>query len=333
MLKVGIIGLGQIGGSIALGLIAHGIPVVGIDNNLSTLDLAQRSGVITTTELQSLIDSCSIIFVCVSLSANKIVLQELITMTDAATSTPTITDVASYKDGTLVWPSGSKGRYFIPGHPMAGTHGRGFASSDPQLFSHAEWILIAREPPEINRIVPLVQIITMLGARVQLCDVTWHDESVSLISALPHALAIALGKVSIEASDCESKLTLAAGSFRSATRVLQSDPAFIRDLLLLNRATLRPLIQKVKDALGEIDSALNSGDAAAMSRLIHTAAHSINFLTEREPVITQQTVPANELNAFLQSLANTGNSILGIEERRGCVHVTTERVYGKSLDY
>lgn len=331
MTTVGVVGLGQIGGSIARGLAAHGIPVVGTDTDRSALELAWKSGIRIAADIRAVLDLCSIVFVCVSLNANKPVLQQIIGMVDGAGSAPTITDVASYKNGTIVRPE--RCAFLIPGHPMAGTQGYGFASSDPELFMHAQWILIADGALDVDRIIPLISIITTLGARVQICDVAWHDEAVSLVSALPHALAVSLGKVSVAPSDCESKLTLAAGSFRSATRVLQSDPSFIRDMLLLNRDTLLPLICAVRDALDSIGRALRAGDMAMMSGLIYEAVRCAGFTEGREVLVASQTIPVQEFRLFLRSLTNSGHSIRNITRNDKSIDVVTEYAHVKTLDH
>ncbi|MEX3694386.1 prephenate dehydrogenase [Paraburkholderia sp. BR14263] len=331
MTTIGVVGLGQIGGSIAQGLLSRGISVIGTDTDRSALELARTSGIGIAADLREVLGVSSIVFVCVSLNANMPVLQQVVEMLDSAGSPPTVTDVASYKNGTFIKPEGCS--FLIPGHPMAGTQGYGFASSDPELFMRAQWILIADGPLDVDRIIPLIQVITTLGARVQICGVAWHDEAVSLISALPHALAVSLGKVSVAPNDCESKLTLAAGSFRSATRVLQSDPNFIRDLLLLNRHTLLPLICAVTDALHDIARALRSGDMEMMSELIYDALRSSALTEGREVAVTSQTIPISKFEFFLKSLTNSGHSIKNITWSGKSLEVVTEYEHFRSLDH
>lgn len=331
MNTVGVVGLGQIGGSIARGLALRGVSVTGTDTDPYALESAKRSGINIVADLRAVVASSSVIFVCVSLDANKRVLQEIIEAAGECDAAPTITDVASYKKGTSFRPDGYVG--LIPGHPMAGTHGHGFNSSNPDLFVQAQWILTADDVIENDRIVPLIRIITSLGARVQLCSSAWHDEAVSMISALPHVLAIALGKVSVESDDCESKLSLAAGSFRSATRVLQSNPRFIQELLFFNTDTLLPLIPSVVDVLQNIAHALRSGDRKHLAALIEDARHSAVYIEGKEVFSVPQEVRLTEVNLFLQSLVNTGHSISKVEENSDSIRFGLEYLHTKSFDH
>ncbi len=331
MEQVGIVGLGQIGGSIARGLLRNGVPVIGFDNDQGTIEAAKQHGIDVASDLRTVVDTGSAIFVCVSLDANKEGIQRIIEIGDSLPVKPTITDVSSYKRGTHP-PLGGHTNIVL-GHPMAGSHGYGFSSSNPDLFGGTQWILILDEPFEEERIIFLLELITLLGARGQFCSKAWHDETISMVSALPHVLAIALGEVSTKPTDAEARLRLAAGSYKSATRVLLSKDTFLRDLVWYNRETVLPLIASLSRTLNSLTTALESNDRRQLSRIIESARRSSELIEHQERFECTVDVPTSTLKAFFRGMVDSGKGISHIVRKPGGVMLTMEGSQGLHFPY
>lgn len=265
-MKIGVVGLGQIGGSIARCCLILGHRVVGVDTNQESQSLAEIDGLSPCKDLLDLCKEASVIFLCVSLEKNFEILNKLINICEKLHLAPTITDVASYKSHTF--NTDKHPGFLIPGHPMAGTHGFGYASSNPELFNGAQWVLIVSENSDFIKSANLISLINEMGALVQIASSEWHDQSVSLISALPHVMAATLSSVAVESDRDGKKLTLAAGSFRSGTRVMSSNPRFIRELLFLNRDTLLPLLDLAVSRLNSIKRDIENKDHESFDKLL-----------------------------------------------------------------
>src|SRR5215211_7479543 len=127
---VGVVGLGQLGGSLAAALVAAGRPVQGWDTDPAARDAAAARGVQITRELSG------VVVLAVPLPAMAGALQGLAVDLDA-----TITDVGSVKRPALETVGAEFAGRFVGGHPMCGTERSGHAAVDPGLFAGARWAL------------------------------------------------------------------------------------------------------------------------------------------------------------------------------------------------
>lgn len=271
--SIGIVGLGQIGGSLARALLLQSHRVVGFDSDWPTCTAARTIGLEIVHSLAEVISICDPIICCVSINANSKVLKAVFDLCDSLPKPPTVSDASSYKLGTL--PGNWHRRYFIPGHPMAGTHKFGFASSIDTLFVDSVWNLIVEKETELDRLCCLLGVITSVGAFGHLCSQQWHDRAMSIVSGLPHFLALALARTALDSSYGAESLALAAGSFKGATRVLQSNPFFVDELLKLNAPTLLPVIQLLKREIGAVEQELVTKDSGRLRGIIQAARDGI----------------------------------------------------------
>ena len=289
MKVVGVVGLGQIGGSLAKALIREKITVAGFDTDYATRRAAEASGIPLAAGPAEILATSSIVFCCVSIAANRESVASLLHISEAVSKYPTISDVASYKAGVLpeVWPP-----QLIPGHPMAGSHGFGFGSASASLFEGAVWNLVVDVNVASERLVELIEVITLLRAGVHLCSQAWHDETVSLVSGLPHAVALGLGSLACGPIGGRARLTLAAGSFKGATRVLLSEPRFFSDLLRYNRPTLLPLLRSLREEVESLENILSIDDRGTLDGMLAKARDEIEALFGERWNISRTEIPA-----------------------------------------
>lgn len=220
-MKIGIVGLGLIGGSILKNLIQSGHDIYAVTRNPKTLEEVS-SLTAGCSKDYCILKDCDVVFVCVPIHK---VLETLDKLETIVKKTCIVTDVASVK--TFV--TEKKRPYcFIPSHPMAGTENSGYEYSFRELFYGAKWVLTPYDNGETDI---LMRLIKQMGAQPVIADARAHDEAVALISHLPMYAAQCLFAA---AKDNELALKLASSGFRDTTRLAMTDLNLACDMLQYN---------------------------------------------------------------------------------------------------
>ncbi|KQS68768.1 prephenate dehydrogenase/arogenate dehydrogenase family protein [Modestobacter sp. Leaf380] len=209
-----VVGLGQLGGSLAAALVAAGRPVTGWDTDPAARAAAASRGVTIGRELSG------VVVLATPIPALGTALDDLQVDGDA-----TVTDLGSVKAPVLAALGARFGTRFVGGHPMCGTERSGHAAADPELFRGARWAVCLEPDTELPRWLRVAELALAVGAEVVPVTAREHDDAVAAISHVPHLLAAALAAAAADAGPLA--LGLAAGSFASGTRVIGSDPAFV----------------------------------------------------------------------------------------------------------
>ena len=229
-MKIGVIGLGLIGGSIFKDLIKLGYDVVGISNSQSGANIYK-----TYDSLKG----CEIVFVCSPMRKTLEVLDELEKYIPSETI---VTDVCSLKE----FVSKKERPYkFIPSHPMAGTEKSGFENSFEGLFNGAKWVIT----PVFGNDEKLINVIKDLGSTPIITTPEKHDESVALISHMPMLVSQAIFKT---AQDNEFALEIASSGFRDMTRLAMSNITMAEDMIELNSKNIETSILKLYKSIGDL---------------------------------------------------------------------------------
>lgn len=234
MTKIGIIGLGLIGGSIFKDLTRLNYNVIGVSKSQSGENIYKD---------YSVLKDCDIVFVCTAMNKTLKVLDELENVLSPET---VVTDVCSLK--TFVCKK-FRPYKFIPSHPMAGTEHKGFENSFEELFNGATWVLTPFKTTEEKDINKLVEIIKNLGAKPLFTTPTKHDEAAALISHMPMLMAQAIFKAS---SDNELALNMASSGFRDMTRLALSNEEMAADMINMNHKNIETAVLKVYKAIGDL---------------------------------------------------------------------------------
>ena len=230
MQKIGIIGLGLIGGSIFKDLTALGYDVKAVSHS--------QNGEKIYKSYEDLKDR-EIIFVCSAMNKTLAVLDELENILPAETI---VTDVCSLKEFVC---KKERPYIFIPSHPMAGTEHKGYENSFSGLFKGAKWV-ITKQCPQTQT---LTQIIKQLGATPVFMSAGEHDEAAAMISHMPMVVAQALF---LAASKNPNNLRIAASGFRDMTRLALSNEEMAIDMVTMNAENIQQAILKLYQALGEL---------------------------------------------------------------------------------
>lgn len=246
-MKIGVVGLGLIGGSIFKGL-CDKHDVVGVSRSINEANISSD---------YSALKDCDIVFVCTPMNVTLEVLDKL---ESYLSSNTIVTDVCSLK--TFV----SKKKYsyqFIPSHPMAGTEHSGWDNSFPELFKGAKWVVTPTSGDIPNE---LESVINELGAQIILTTPEEHDKAVALISHLPLLVAQALCE---NIKDNELAKLIASSGFRDTTRLALSNVEMASDMLELNRENIKNsaiTMQKCLDSLFSADDYKSIADRIKKTR-------------------------------------------------------------------
>ena len=152
---VAVVGLGQLGGSLAAALVAAGREVRGWDVDPAARDAAAARGVTITQELSG------VVVLAVPLPAMVAALDGLAIDPDA-----TVTDLGSVKREIVATLGAAFGGRFVGGHPMCGTERSGHAATDPALFTGARWALCLEPETELPRWLRVAEVALAVGAEV-----------------------------------------------------------------------------------------------------------------------------------------------------------------------
>jgi prephenate dehydrogenase len=267
--RVAVIGLGLIGGSVLRALASSGShQVAGYDADPAVRAMARTSaGQAQATgrwriggSVRETTDDADLVIVAVPWPGFAGVIDELAN----GGFTGLITDVTSVKAAPRAvvadrWKrSGVSLSGYVGGHPMAGREISGFAGADPSLFRGCAWALCL-EPDEtdLGDWLTVATMATSLGARVVPVTADEHDRAVAAVSHVPHLLATALMRA---VADDPLALALGAGSFHDATRVAASSPLLTSAMCGGNAAAVGAALDAFFHQLGTAESALAQPD-------------------------------------------------------------------------
>lgn len=255
--KIGFIGLGLIGGSIAKTLkrIMPQIKLYATAGHASTVIQAYEAGVIENNELlgPEAFADMDYIFLCTPVQQNLVWLAKLKDMISPGTI---ITDVGSVKSDIhrAVTELCLEG-HFIGGHPMTGSEKTGFANATAYLLENAYYVITPAQKTDKTQTDRFYQLVKKLGAIPLILDYEQHDFATASISHLPHMIAYSLVNLVREIDDENQTMkTIAAGGFRDMTRIAASSPVMWKDICLSNKDKLLQLIDLYTKQLQKLRS-------------------------------------------------------------------------------
>ncbi len=260
--KIGFIGLGLIGGSIAKAIRQYypDYEIIAFDKNKETLALATQDSCIDVacTTIDDNFANCNYIFLCAPVSYNAAYLKHL---TRYLHNDLVITDVGSVKSSIHEEVKAlDMERYFIGGHPMAGSEKSGFVNSKAMLIENAYYIITPSEKVSKEKVDEYTTFVESLRALPVVLGYEEHDYITGAISHLPHIIAATLVNLVRDTDSKEEWMKhLAAGGFKDITRIASSSPTMWQHICLKNRKNivdiLNQYITKLEEAKGYVADA------------------------------------------------------------------------------
>lgn len=249
-----VIGLGLIGGSIALGLREQGWHVTGDDLRPERVVTALERDIIDRGGLDP---EAQITFVAVPVLAIAEQVKRALAETHGV-----VTDVGSVKGPVH---DAVRDPRFVGGHPMAGSELDGLDGADAAMFNGAVWVLTPRADTPDTTFAVAARAVTTLGAEVVALDARHHDEVVAVVSHVPHLTAAGLmGLAAERAEEHAGLLRLAAGGFRDMTRIASGQPDIWLDICAENRPAIVTALDSLIARLGDLRQIVGNDDRDAL---------------------------------------------------------------------
>ena len=275
--KIGFIGLGLIGGSIAKAIRRYypDYEIVAFDKNRETLALATQESIINVacTSIDDNFRGCNYIFLCAPVAFNTAYLKQMMPYLH---DDMILTDVGSVKTPIHdeIIRLGLED-YFIGGHPMAGSEKSGFANSKPILIENAYFVLTPSAKVAKKKVDAYASFVESLRALPIVLDYHEHDIVTGTISHLPHIIAASLVNF-VRDTDTKDELmkTLAAGGFKDITRIASSSPTMWEHICAQNQSNISQILGDYIETLNEAKKLVDAGDSQGIYDMFD---HSRNY--------------------------------------------------------
>lgn len=282
--KIGFIGLGLIGGSIAkkIKLNHPDCEIIATARRQDTITEAYEMKLISNKELlplQSFAD-CDYIFLCAPVEKNLEYLRELKSIISDNTI---ITDVGSTK--TQIHKEVIEldlEKQFIGGHPMTGSEKTGISNANEYLLENAYYIITPTLQSSQQQIDDFYTLVKELGSIPMILDYEAHDYATASISHLPHMIAYTLVNLVKDIDDeNETMKTIAAGGFKDITRIASSSPVMWESICMTNQEQLMKLMDKYIDSLSELRNDIKNASSQTLLAKFQSAKDYRDSITVR----------------------------------------------------
>jgi prephenate dehydrogenase len=279
--KIGFIGLGLIGGSIAKAIRQYypDYEIVAFDTDKDSLALATQESVINVaaTTIDDNFYHCDYIFLCAPVAHNTGYLPQIQTYLHEDCI---LTDVGSVKTQIHkeIEALGME-KYFIGGHPMAGSEKSGFANSRALILENAYYVLTPTKETPPEKLTRYETFVKGIRAIPVILDYNEHDYVTGTISHLPHIIASSLVNF-VKDTDTRDELMkhLAAGGFKDITRIASSSPTMWQHILLSNKDHISQILGDYIHALEQSKELIDTEDAEGIYRMFDTSKNYRNAI-------------------------------------------------------
>ena len=262
--RMTVIGVGLIGGSLALALKEAGFvgEVVGCGRGKPNLETALRLGIIDRYERDPLkaVEGADIVFLATPVCTLASLVAEI---APALKPGAVLTDGGSVKGEVLreISPLMPAGVHFVAGHPIAGTENSGAEAAFATLYQGKRCILTPDSQTDAQALEAVTAMWQAAGSDVVCMPAEKHDRVLAAISHLPHMVAYSLvNAVGSYDHYEENILEYSAGGFRDFTRIASSDPTMWRDIALTNQSALLEMMEQFETFFAELKEDVRLGD-------------------------------------------------------------------------
>lgn len=264
-IKLAIIGVGLIGGSLGLCLkraLGDGIYITGLCRTERSMQHAVKCGAVdyASADLEKVVGDADIVFLSPPVLQIVPMVQRLLPYLSPHTI---LTDAGSTKG--YVWQHLREilpeTVYYIAGHPMTGKEKSGVDAADPDLFRGKAYVIIedTGAPREVYR--KLLDLLRYTEANFVPMEIAQHDRCAAVISHVPHVAAAALVTLlNRSGDDLESCIKLIGGGFKDTTRIASSNADMWADICMTNGGEIARNLRQLQEILGEVIEACESHD-------------------------------------------------------------------------
>ena len=272
--KIAIIGLGLMGGSLALGLRGKCDAIYGIDPHLPTLELALSQHIVdfADSDPAKLLPEVDLVILSAPVPAILTLLEQL----PALTPNPCIImDLGSAKHLIVEAMSKLPERFDpIGGHPICGKEKLSLANAERTLYYAAPFLLTPLERTTPRALSAANQIIDALGAKCTVLDAVEHDRILASTSHLPFLISSALALTTPE-----DVTPFVGPGFKSTSRLAGTSSSMMLGVLQSNRENVLNALHGMQNRLVEIEAALSASDFSKLESLLNEARTTYQSLT------------------------------------------------------
>lgn len=280
-MKIGVVGLGLIGGSIARDLKAQiNVNVTGIDANAEHCVRAEELGLVhQVASLESASKEMDVIILATPVDIIETLLPALL---DAASERAVVIDVGSTKSDICSAIADHPRRdRFVAAHPLAGTEFSGPDAALKNLFVDAKNIVCEREKVAPDALATALSVFESIGLNTIFMSPQEHDRHLAYVSHLSHVTSFSLGLTVLDIEKDEKQIfNLASTGFKSTSRLAKSNPNTWAAIFGKNRKYVTEALDGYIDTLQQFRSAIESDDRSTMIELM-TNANDIKRVLNR----------------------------------------------------
>ncbi len=271
---VTIIGLGLIGGSMALDLKNRGFAskIIGVDNNLNHINVAKLSNIIDdSANMEDAVKESDLIIIATPIDATRKLLPLVLNLTKG--SIKVVTDVGSTKAGLAQTVKDHQNRkQYVASHPMAGTEFSGPMAAISRLFDYKNAIICDQEESSEFALSLVKQMYETLNMKMIFMDSQQHDVSAAYVSHMSHISSYVLSLSVLEKEKDEKRiLNLASGGFASTVRLAKSSADMWIPIFEQNSLYILEVIDTYLEKLNDFKSSIQDNNKEKLQELISQA--------------------------------------------------------------
>ncbi|MDI9413597.1 MAG: prephenate dehydrogenase [Bacillota bacterium] len=260
--EIVIIGLGLMGGSLALALRKSGYSgrIIGCDLEKDTLLEAFRMGMIDAyfQDPKSAVKNADLVILAVPVGYYAELFSEIASAVKQEVIVTDLGSVKSYVEETAKEFFFDKIQ-FVGGHPMAGSEKGGIHAASPTLYENAYYFITPTPDTREETVEALENLVRNIGAFPVIVSAKEHDQIVAKISHLPHLVAVVLTNL-LGREENVSCLPFVGGGFRDTTRIAAGNPDMWKDIFFYNKEEILLGIEDLQDILSEFGTLLSDGE-------------------------------------------------------------------------
>jgi prephenate dehydrogenase len=278
MEKLVVIGLGLIGGSLALDLKKRGnFEVYGIDNNLNHISKALDLGIIDEEGSLDDVADASVVILAVPVDIMSNVIKQVLEKAGLETL---VFDVGSVKNEICkAIEYHPNRRNFLATHPMAGTEFSGPEAAILNLFDNKVTVFCETDKTDWKILDKAIGLFKQLNMRIKMMNPVEHDKHIAYVSHLSHVSSFMLGKTVLEIEKNEQAIfDMASSGFASTVRLAKSSSATWTPIFLGNKENVLQSLDEYIKNLSEFKELLENNDVEGLNKTMNDTNYIKNIL-------------------------------------------------------
>lgn len=271
---VAVVGLGLLGGSLALGLRGHCAKIIGVDPDIQALEQALSRRIVDegSTGIAGLNSQADVIILAAPVQS---IIELIACLPQVHPASAVVLDVGSTKARIVQAMEGLPARFDpLGGHPMAGKEKLSLAHADAQLFQDAVFAFCPLPRTSLKARTFAVKLCRILQSKPLWMDAALHDRWVAATSHVPYLLSAALAS-----GTPQDSAPLVGPGFRSTSRLAATPTSMMMDVLQTNQANILESLLSVRARLDEIEELFRRGDFEALKVLLDAGRERQRALT------------------------------------------------------